>query len=787
MDDLDVKESVPGLIWIVENEKWNRVWAARTLAHFKDSRAVPALRKALIEEANEDHRQYILEGLVASGGVTEAEQVASLWAFAAKLTTTEGREQVERYRSFGDEPLPLPVSMGRYLARKTDVSERLVAAVLRHVERERDRHPTEAQALLEVTRGWQARLVDLDIVERIAKGTADANTIANALERRAKLRESVGSEVQALSGLAGAAQGIGAALLDDENLAQNIIGSHDESAQLGLIVCARLIQMSLPVRQVGSLMKRDDGLLALAAERYLLANDTEEARLLLWDRHPNEGFVTGWRENIQIIGGNNFDAMANTEERLRAELFKENPPSEIFALLANNELYGRVLRVYPNRAVYSYYEDPARYSERVISSAELGTFKNFVAGNNLTELGPQFSACHHDCWPSEFLWLTKGRGRRVFSHQGIGGCVTLQANFDQLGRGEGLKVHYYLEDRIKGLEVLFADSTLVVKDVWQQGKDIRIFVKREETPQDAEKRQEAISSNEDDEVSPAELRRQETARLRARFSWRTLAAGITGETTTQPDVYSSFDESKFEIDDEAFPSHLNQHLFRATKGGTAVLAGGRGDDEGGLWRKTGLQKPIRIGGDGQYANPVVTDDGKWAVAAKTDTHWGNPNYVVRVNLQTGREYRVSLPAADQFEPVVYIALHSSMLLRRAREEIGPSRTRSAGPETPEYYLLNCATGGLRFVRGTFEPLREEGMRFLQPTNTPNEFWAAIPDRTTNQTQVGRYNLNDFSFKPLLQVPHITFDSTSMWIDEGGARMYLVYEGQLLRLPLRSAR
>jgi hypothetical protein len=86
----------------------------------------------------------------------------------------------------------------------------------------------------------------------------------------------------------------------------------------------------------------------------------------------------------------------------------------------------------------------------------------------------------------------------------------------------------------------------------------------------------------------------------------------------------------------------------------------------------------------------------------------------------------------------------------------------------------------------FAPLCQEGKRFLQPTNTPNEFWAAIPDRTTNQTQVGRYNLNDFSYKPLLQAPHISFDSTSMWIDEGAARMYVVYQGQLLRLPLGSA-
>ena len=266
--------------------------------------------------------------------------------------------------------------------------------------------------------------------------------------------------------------------------------------------------------------------------------------------------------------------------------------------------------------------------------------------------------------------------------------------------------------------------------------------------------------------------------MKARVSWRTL--GRTGETTTQPEVYSSLDESKFEIDDEEFPSHLNERLARAVTRGVVVLAGVLG--KAGLWKKPGLQKAVRIAG-GQYADPIVTDDGKWAVAAKTDTDWAQPNYVVRVNLNTGREYRVAIPAADQFEPVSYVAAHSSVLLRRAKDDNGPSLNRSVGPETPEYYLLDVATGAARLVQGVFEPLSEEGPRFLQPTSTPNEFWAAIPDRAKNQTQVGRYNLNDFSFKRLLQVPHITFDSMSMWIDEGAARMYVVYQNQLLRLPL----
>ena len=85
------------------------------------------------------------------------------------------------------------------------------------------------------------------------------------------------------------------------------------------------------------------------------------------------------------------------------------------------------------------------------------------------------------------------------------------------------------------------------------------------------------------------------------------------------------------------------------------------------------------------------------------------------------------------------------------------------PEIAEYHLLNATTAECDWYSGRLSPLSGR-QAFLQPTNTPEEFRAAIPGRTMNQTLVGRYSLNDFTFKPLLQVPHITFDSMSMWID-----------------------
>jgi hypothetical protein len=153
-------------------------------------------------------------------------------------------------------------------------------------------------------------------------------------------------------------------------------------------------------------------------------------------------------------------------------------------------------------------------------------------------------------------------------------------------------------------------------------------------------------------------------------------------------------------------------------------------------------------------------------------------------LQTGREFLVNLNPADQSKPIAFLPLHNKVLLRRAKAEVDSPGRVVTGPDQPEYYLIDPQTGVLQLVSGEFVPLRQKGLRFLQPTNQSHEFWAAIPDEKKNQTEVGRYNLKDFSFKPMLAVPQINFSSLSMWVDESHGKLYVVYENQLLRLPLK---
>jgi len=98
-------------------------------------------------------------------------------------------------------------------------------------------------------------------------------------------------------------------------------------------------------------------------------------------------------------------------------------------------------------------------------------------------------------------------------------------------------------------------------------------------------------------------------------------------------------------------------------------------------------------------------------------------------------------------------------------------------------LLDPASGKLEVLKGEFEPLGDQDFRPLQPVAGSREYWAAIPDSEKNLTRVGRYDTRAFSFKPLMEIPEIYFTSEMMWVDEAAHRIYLAYNGHLLRLPL----
>jgi hypothetical protein len=83
--------------------------------------------------------------------------------------------------------------------------------------------------------------------------------------------------------------------------------------------------------------------------------------------------------------------------------------------------------------------------------------------------------------------------------------------------------------------------------------------------------------------------------------------------------------------------------------------------------------------------------------------------------------------------------------------------------------------------GEVRPLGQLSFRGLQPTSTPGEYWASIP-RGKAGTLFGIYSTRYFSFKPLLKLPKILFDSEQMWVDEAEKKVYFIHQGHLLSAP-----
>ena len=93
------------------------------------------------------------------------------------------------------------------------------------------------------------------------------------------------------------------------------------------------------------------------------------------------------------------------------------------------------------------------------------------------------------------------------------------------------------------------------------------------------------------------------------------------------------------------------------------------------------------------------------------------------------------------------------------------------------------TGVVADVTGELRPWAQQTFRPLQRTSKPNEFWAALPDHEKNITEVGIYNAATLSFRRVMTVPKIKFNSMKMWVDEPGGKVLFVYRGHLLAVPL----
>ncbi|MBS1796818.1 MAG: HEAT repeat domain-containing protein [Acidobacteria bacterium] len=798
MEDVDLPDSVPALIWVVQNDKdqYNRAYAAQSLGKYKDLRAVAVLQSALANEPEEYFREFFIRSLIACGGLGEAGQIAALESYATAILTPEGFKKIdEKYEHEEENPLPVTISIGKYLAKQKTGPETYVRAVFERIGELEKTNPAVARKLSEIANKWQGKAVDAEIIKRVADGRADLDTIVTVLVRRHALRESVPVELSWLTAKSGLAQAVGVGVFEDEAQLTSLVNQTNPETQTAALAVARLLRLKLPVRDVGALLDSTDKLLALAAERYLESEDGREARELVLARHPGEFLILGARDcfyppktageefgkelltklgcSLSFYYQRQMADLDKEEESLRREMRENKDLLEIYAA------GGTVLRVFGDRAVLRWKNDSAYFFEKALTSEELAAFHNSIAANKIDEMPPRFGDFGIAMGISQFVMIDRQGGRRVFAYGGIGVVLWMWTLFSPYEQGD-VKPQFKFAKNIRGLEILLADNRYSPKAVWKDGGDFRVLVEDTERKREIEDELDRLDKIDDEnedlgyETRGINARRRRAEREFAAYEWRRLENGKLGGPAGEPA------DIPFLRDHLEFPSMENlaeDDDIPLTRSGSFVIRAGDNLDNYGLWKANRAGR-TRIA-EGWLKNPVTTADGKWVVASQTDTNWDDPNYLVRIDLRTGRVSKIKMPAAKNLAAVGRVPADGKILLRSADDY--------TDKVNPKYYLLDAETGAVREVKGVFAPLRGQTFRQLQPAGKPDEFWAAVYDGEA--TEIGIYDDRLFSFKPRLRLPEIALDSMQIWVDEAAKKVYFVYgddfgqAGFLLAVPL----
>ena len=769
---LKLPESVPGLIRILDYDEdaYTRAQAAAALISHRDSRAVPALRRALEREGSEESRTSIITALAQCGGISDEEAAAAIEAYARKVVSEKGEEEIERARQGAtDKPLPLEVSIGRvlYESETIQATEGMAFRLFERVKALRARQPAVAQKILEGIQGVPLRIAELNLIERLGAGTADLSAVTLALDTRDSLRKNVGDEIFPLLKQGGHVAGIAAVMLADEGRQIDLLKGGDLKAQRSLLACARYVRARLPLELVGRLLDSPDKLLASAAESYLEVEDSAAARKLVLARHPGQALILGDRglfaDRVNPADKNWFGrGVQQWEARLRDEVLKPGGPEEIYALLNQVTYQNLVIRARNGRAELSYYLDEHRRQVRLLNESEWQELKEFTARQEVEDLGPEERMGNRENTDKpEYLRLTRDGGRRILMdgltrapkkdatlHEQLSGL------FYRLWKAGEYRVRYEIEDRVPGLEVLMSDHGHQIYSICQQGRELWVL---------------AAEKSED----------QRTGILP---DWRAFDSGQLGAVVDAPPACLSFNlrvmdemrewSRRIEHDESGSP-------LQAMVGNSFYLAG-RWNQEPGIWKVSLGGSPVKIIG-GRWRHLLVTPDERWLIALRsTETAGRRLEQLVRINLQNGRESVVDLPDGYTHFSVAYIAAHKKVLF--AAPDIS-SRNNGSGRGA----LLDPESGAVQPVTGELRLWFDDLLHPLQPTGRPDEVWAAIYDEQKKSTIIGRYNVGTFSFAPVIALPELKFSNMETWIDQAAGWIYVTFRGDLLRVPLPAAR
>ncbi len=679
--------------------------------------------------------------------------------------------------------------------------DELVTALIERIKILDEKEPPTANSLRRIMLNWRGAAINRMLLRDVRDDKADVDTVVKLLSLRKDLRENQSNDIAEMRNGSQTAYGISTCFLENPSEYDAVLQSENTEAKTAMLACARLIRAELPVPKVAENLKNPNKTLALAAERYLETEDSPAAQNFVLAMHPNEAKILGAKkvftpddapvthsvflsvlfaslENTSDISKYYYedyaDEISGGEKKLQKEV-KETP--ELLGIYAFDENF---IRIYRDKAIFSWQTDKARFRERELSKDEFEAFKNYIASERVNELPPFFSGCDGQCKEKELLMLGRNGGRRIYM---MGDelpvfFADLSTMFERM-RESPAKLRYALEKKVGGLEILFEDENLNAETVWKNGADLRVLVsdaaRRKQIDKELQKQDVADEKKADFDYEENWKVRQKRRAQREyeNFAWYRVADGKLAGLTDQPpnlEFIKPFDNSSVRPEKGQWKARTAAFEIRADTDGLYKIAGGR---------------TTKIA-NGYYENPVVTANGKWAVATKFADEGGA--ILVRVNLLTRKEFPVKIEADyyPRFVPVAFISSINKVLVFKGiyseGEDEGEEDTAEIMKQTNgEFYVIDPETGVFQKSKGEIRPLAQQTFRPLQTNGKPDEFWAAIPDAAKEQTEIGVYNARTLTFKSIKTIPEIGFDSMQMWIDAD--KIYFVYQGHLLDLPL----
>lgn len=790
--------------------------AIYALSTQKDVRAVQPLRRVLpLVDLYE--RSSVVRALLACNGFTISEQLEAIDSIARRGPGDEsymGAAIAANHPAFNGEvrkPGPptaveIRALLGQQLIQGDLVSDALARSTVDRIEALDKRDPQLSAAYRKIVLAWRNAAINTLFLRDVRRDTADLDAIVRLLAGRKTLSESHSSDVFDLRTGTPTAVGIAACLLEDNGDYETILDTGSFETKTALLACARLIRAKLGVDKVAPNLNAKQPLLAKAAEAYLISEDSPQARAIVLSRHPGEAMILGATTMFEGKGESGFEFisalfMSVGDENLYNGWFDTSNSGDLFdlekqlqeevkkdrALLGIYAYDDNYIRIYNDRVIYSWDEDDSRYRERPLTKEEFDEIKSYLTDSRADELPPFLYCVGAYCDGKELLMLGRNGGRRVFlagvmesysSKRASDFFTGLDKYFSDLKR-EPAKLKYMMSREIPNLEIVLAREDLRVSTVWGEGPEIRIAAAETSIREKVRKEVDAIDEDQDvDNYVERQTieKKKESEREKRRFegyAWYRIAGEEIAGVVAQP-AGVEFIPLR---DGVSVPVEVDQWKARAP--GFEIRT-----SEDGLFKVVGGRATKLLSGDWEY--PVVSPDGRWAIVSSSDEDRGKRP--MRINLVTRQEYPIEVEEYGNWRAAAFVAPLGRFLIERLRyyEYYEESEEEDAPPDEVaevNLQLVDLATGKLMPVTGEMRPLAQQTFRPLQKAARAGELWAALPDTEKNETLVGTLNTRNFAFKPVMRVPKIIFDSMQMWVDEPRKKLYFVYRGHLLALPM----